>query len=152
MFLHIFGLLSVSILLLVGYFLSGVSISASATIYTLIIFLLPTTMMVGFGMIFGGLTIWLKNIGETVPLLQSVFMFFCGVCFPIAILPTFLQPIAKYLPFYYPHRGFKKIFDSFYARVRDVILCWRVADFLDIICSIRCYRLAHMFNQGQKRG
>ena len=103
-----FGLLSVGILLLVGYFLFGVSIFASATIYTLIIFLLSTTMMMGFGMIFGGLTIWLKNIGETVPLLQSVFMFFCGVYFPITILPIFLQPLAKYLPFYYSIEGLRR--------------------------------------------
>ena len=65
-------------------------------------------MMTGFGMMFGGLTIWLKNIGETVPLLQNIVMFFCGVYFPIAVLPEILQPVATYMPFYYSIEGLRR--------------------------------------------
>jgi ABC-2 type transport system permease protein len=65
-------------------------------------------MMMGFGLIFGGLTIWLKNIGQTTPLLQNIVMFFCGVYFPVAVLPTYLQPISKYMPFYYSMEGIRQ--------------------------------------------
>ena len=72
----------------------------NANIYTLIIFILSAVLMMGFGMIFGGLTIWIKDIGETIPLLQSITTFFCGVYFPITALPH-LQGLAKFIPFYY---------------------------------------------------
>ena len=102
-----FGLLQIIILMIVGSFIFGIAVFANATVYTLIIFILSIAMMTGFGMIFGGLTIWLKNIGETVPLLQSISMFFCGVYFPVAVLPEFMQPVAKYMPFYYSIEGLR---------------------------------------------
>ncbi|MCK4364754.1 MAG: ABC transporter permease [Thermoplasmatales archaeon] len=103
-----FGLISIGILMLVGHFLFGITVFATATVYTLIIFILSATMMMGFGLIFGGLTIWLKNIGSTLPLLQNIIMFFCGVYFPISVLPEFMQPIANYMPFYYSIEGLRK--------------------------------------------
>jgi len=103
-----FGLVSIIILLLVGFFIFGVTAFMTATIYTLIIFILSAIMMIGFGMIFGGLTIWLKNIGDAVPLLQNIIMFFCGVYFPISVLPTYMQPIAKFIPFYYSIEGLRR--------------------------------------------
>jgi len=103
-----FGLISIGVLLSVGYFLFDISIFGSATIYTAIVLLLSALMMMGFGMIFGGLTIWLKNIGETVPLLQNIVMFFCGVYFPITVLPGIIQPIANYMPFYYSIEGLRR--------------------------------------------
>ena len=104
----VFGLVTIGMLVLIGYFIFGITVFASASIFTVIIFILSATMMTGFGLIFGGLTIWLKNIGETVPLLQNVAMFFCGVFFPIAVLPAFLQPVAKFVPFYYSIQGLRK--------------------------------------------
>lgn len=103
-----FGLATIGVLLLIGYFVFGVSVFASASIFTLIIFILSSLMMMGFGLIFGGLTIWLKNIGETVPLLQNIVMFFCGVYFPISVLPGVIQPLSKALPFYYSIQGLRK--------------------------------------------
>lgn len=103
-----FGLITIIALALVGFFLFGITVFANATIYTLIIFVLSMIMMTGFGMMFGGLTIWLKKIGDTVPLFQNIVMFFCGVYFPIAVLPEFLQPVAYLMPFYYSIEGLRR--------------------------------------------
>jgi ABC-type polysaccharide/polyol phosphate export permease len=65
-------------------------------------------MMMGFGMIFSGLTIWLKNIGATTALLQNITMFFCGVYFPLAVLPEVARPVANYIPFYYSIEGLRR--------------------------------------------
>jgi ABC-type polysaccharide/polyol phosphate export permease len=54
------------------------------------------------------LTIWLKNIGATATVLQSVTMFFCGVYFPLAVLPDALHPVAQYIPFYYSIEGLRR--------------------------------------------
>jgi len=103
-----FGMLSIVGLVLVGIGLFGINIFATASVFTLIIFILSLILMTGFGMILGGLTIWIKNIGQTAPLIQSVAMFFCGVYFPIAVLPESMQVVAKFVPFYWSIEGLRK--------------------------------------------
>ncbi len=103
-----FGLVTIVTVLGLGFFLFGITVFANATIFTLLFFILSLFMMAGFGLIFGGITIWLKNIGDTVPIIQSVAMIFCGVYFPIAVLPSFVQPIRHIMPFYYSMEGLRK--------------------------------------------
>ena len=103
----LFGIISMAILVVIGLLMFGFSVFATANIYTILIFVLSGAMMMGFGMFFGGLTIWLKNIGQTVPLIQNITTFFCGVYFPITVLPGYLQPIHKFIPFYYPIEGLR---------------------------------------------
>ena len=100
------GLLTIAIILIVGFFLFGITIIGN--IYAFFVMFLSTVMMMGLGMVFGGLTLWIKNIGNTIPLIQNIAMFFCGVYFPITILPKILQPIAKFIPFYYSIEGLRK--------------------------------------------
>jgi len=104
----LFGLIPLLLLFSVGFFSFGIVAFSGATFYTLVIFILSVVLMTGFGMLFGGLEIWVKNIGTFVPLLQSITMFFCGVYFPITVLPNYLQPIAKYIPFYYSIEGLRR--------------------------------------------
>jgi ABC-2 type transport system permease protein len=103
-----YGLITIAILMAVGFFLFGITVFGTASIYTIIIFALSIIMMTGFGMIFGGLTIWLKNIGQTIPLIQNIAMLFSAVYFPIVVLPGFLQPVAYFSPFYYSVEGLRK--------------------------------------------
>lgn len=102
-----FGFISFILLFFIGYIFFGIAAFASANIFTIIVFVLSIIMMMGFGLIFSGLTIWLKNIGETIPLFQGLSLFFSGVYFPISILPIYLQPVAKYVPFYYSMQGLR---------------------------------------------
>lgn len=104
----LFSLIPLAILFSVGYFLFGIIAFSGGTWYTLIIFILSAFLMAGFGMLFGGLTIWMKNIGQLIPVFQNISMFFSGVYFPITVLPKYLQPIAKYIPFYYSIEGIRK--------------------------------------------
>ena len=103
-----FGLVSLVIVLLIGLFAFGVDAFATANVFTLIIFILSLLMMMGFGMIFSGLTIWVKNIGETIPLFQGIALFFCGVYFPISVLPSYLQPVSRFISFYYSIEGLRQ--------------------------------------------
>ncbi|MCD6447631.1 MAG: ABC transporter permease [Thermoplasmata archaeon] len=99
------GLLSTVIFLAVGYFVYHVHLAAN--IFTFIIFALSILMMSGIGMLFSGLTIWVKNIGQTIPLIQNITMFFSGVYFPVSVLPSYLQKIATFIPFYYSIEGMR---------------------------------------------
>jgi len=103
-----FSLISVGILVIIGALVFGVEIFANASIFTLILILLSTSMMMGFAMIFGGITIRIKNIGMAVTILQYITLVFSGVFFPITVLPGFLQPIARVMPFYYSIEGLRK--------------------------------------------
>jgi ABC-2 type transport system permease protein len=107
LFGSLFGLISTSSLLIIGYFFFGFTAFASANIFTLIIFILSALMMMGFGMIFGGLTIWVKNIEGTIPLLQNIVTFFCGVYFPIAVLPEVIRGVHIVIPFFYSIQGLR---------------------------------------------
>jgi ABC-2 type transport system permease protein len=102
-----FGLLPFIIVIPIGALVWNVFIG-NLTIFTIIILFLSGMLMMGFGMIFAGLTFWVKKIGETVPLVQSIAMFFSGVFFPITTLPGSLQQVAKFVPFYYPIEGLRK--------------------------------------------
>ena len=107
-FSAIFGFVSIIVLVVCGFALFGISVFATASIYTLIFLLLSIILMASIGMIFGGLTVWVKNIGDLVPLMQSITIFFCPVYFPITVLPyEFLQTIAKFVPFYYSLEGLR---------------------------------------------
>lgn len=101
------GIIVMIVLSGIGFLIFGITVFANTSIFTLIIFSLSIIMMLGFGMIFGGLTIWLKNIGLTVDLVRDIATFFCGVYFPVAVLPEIFQPIAKYVPFYYSIEGLR---------------------------------------------
>ena len=104
----LFGVILIFLLFVVGFVCFGVMVFNNATYYTLIIFILSWLLMLGFGMIFMGLTVWIKNIGQLIPFIQNLTMFFCGVYFPISVLPTYIQPIAEYIPFYYSIEGLRK--------------------------------------------
>ena len=107
----IFGLLSLIALTVIGIVFFDFTAFSSATVFTLLIFLLSAIMMMGFGMIFGGLTVWIKNIGETVPLIQNITTFFSNVYFPLSVLPIFCQKAARFNPFYYSIQGLRLSFD-----------------------------------------
>jgi ABC-2 type transport system permease protein len=70
-------------------------------ILTFIILLISIAMMAGFGLIVGGLNVYVKQVGAIVSVIQRISYFLCGVIFPISVLPQVVQPISKFLPFYH---------------------------------------------------
>lgn len=102
-----FGVLSMIILFIIGVGVYGFTAFSNANIYTIIIFCLSAAMMMGIGMIFAGLTLWFKHIGQTLPLIQGLTLFFSGVYFPVDQLPPALQPIVNIMPFYYSVEGLR---------------------------------------------
>jgi ABC-2 type transport system permease protein len=148
----LFGLLTMAALFIVGSVFFGVTAFSSANIYTLIIFILSIFMMAGFGMIFGGLTLWFKNIGQTIPLIQGITMFFCGVYFPLAILPEYLQPIAKFIPFYWSIEGMRQslIMDKTDVMIFDYIIILTVLAIASI--AIGALALNRGFKKAKKDG
>ncbi len=103
----LFGLISIALIIGVGIALLGVSALSGATLATAALFALSVVMMGGLGMVFGGLTMWVKNVGRAFPLFQNFSMIFAGVYFPLAVIPASIRWVAKVLPFYYVIEGIR---------------------------------------------
>jgi ABC-2 type transport system permease protein len=61
----------------------------------------------GLGMAFASLVIAVKEAQNVVFLVRGLVMIFCGVTFPVALLPGWMQGIAAFLPQTYMMRAFR---------------------------------------------
>ena len=68
---------------------------------TFLVLLICIVMMSGFGLMVGGLNVYVKQVGAIVEVIQRISYFLCGVVFPISVIPRIVQPIHKFLPFYH---------------------------------------------------
>lgn len=54
--------------------------------------------LLGFLFTFSALTMRLRESGMIVHIMRTLFSIFCGMQFPLAVLPAFAQSIGKYIP------------------------------------------------------
>ncbi|HJS18888.1 MAG TPA: ABC transporter permease [Anaerolineales bacterium] len=64
----------------------------------LLVMLAAIPSIYGLGFAFASLVITVKEANAFVFLIRGLVMIFCGITFPISILPAGMQPIAKWLP------------------------------------------------------
>jgi ABC-2 type transport system permease protein len=62
----------------------------------------------GLGFAFASLVITVKEANAFVFLIRGLVMIFCGITFPIVVLPTWMQNIAKWLPQTYLIHGMRQ--------------------------------------------
>lgn len=79
----------------------------SAALLLVIALIIP--MIYGIGIAFGSLVIRFKEANAMVFLVRGLFMIFCGITYPIGILPQWMQSIAAYLPLTYAIRDMRAI-------------------------------------------
>ena len=65
---------------------------------TLLAFTAAIPSVYGLGFAFASLVITAKEANAFVFLVRGIVMIFCGITFPISILPAWMQPIAQWLP------------------------------------------------------
>ena len=65
---------------------------------TLLVILFAIPSVYGLGFAFASLVITLKETNAFVFLVRGVVMVFCGITYPIAILPEWMQTVSKWLP------------------------------------------------------
>jgi len=64
----------------------------------LLVLLASIPSIYGLGFVFASLVITVKEANAFVYLIRGVVMVFCGITFPVAILPGWMQSIARWLP------------------------------------------------------
>lgn len=92
------GMFGIFIVLLYGVVLFGLRLSFSSFLYMVAIAFLSVISMMGFGLLFSALALYYREPHPIVSMMLSVTMFFCGVTFPISMLPPPLQYISKMFP------------------------------------------------------
>jgi ABC-2 type transport system permease protein len=84
----------------------GVSFNGSLWL-TLLAILISTPAIYGLGMTFASLVITAKEAHNFVQMVRGLVMIFCGITFPISILPGWMQGFAQWLPQTYMIRAIR---------------------------------------------
>ena len=78
-------------------FLFGVNFSGSLWL-TLLVILAAVPSVYGLGFAFASVVITLKEANAFVFLVRGVVMIFCGITYPLAMLPNWMQSVSQWLP------------------------------------------------------
>lgn len=65
------------------------------------LFVLSSLSVYGLGIVFASLVIWFKEMNAMVQLVRGLFMVFCGLTYPLAVLPAWMRGVARALPLTY---------------------------------------------------
>lgn len=87
-------------------FILGVQFNGSIW-STLLVTLAAIPSIYGLGFVFASLVIYTKEANAFVFLVRGIVMIFCGITFPINILPAWMQSVANWLPQTYIIRAFR---------------------------------------------
>lgn len=63
----------------------------------------------GIGILFGSLVLRFKEPNAMVFLVRGLVMIFCGVSYPLAVLPGWMQTVAQYIPLTYAIEGIRAV-------------------------------------------
>lgn len=74
---------------------------------TILVTLASIPSIYGLGFVFASLVIYTKEANAFVFLVRGIVMIFCGITFPITILPQWMQGVATWLPQTYIIRAFR---------------------------------------------
>jgi ABC-2 type transport system permease protein len=72
-----------------------------------LVFLLVIPIIYGIGIAFASLVLRFKEANAMVFLVRGIFMIFCGITFPIDVLPGWMRGIAAWLPLTYAIRDIR---------------------------------------------
>lgn len=75
----------------------------------LLILLLVIPIIHGIGIAFASLVLRFKEANAMVFLVRGIFMIFCGITYPIAVLPGWMQHVAAALPLTYAIRDLRAV-------------------------------------------
>jgi len=75
----------------------------------LLILILVIGSIYGIGMLFASLVLRFKEANAMVFLVRGIFMVFCGITYPLAVLPDWMRQVAAVLPLTYAMRATRAV-------------------------------------------
>lgn len=89
--------------------LAGVQLVGGNVGLILLILLLTMLAIYGIGLAFASLVIRFREANSMVFLVRGIFMIFCGLTFPLQVLPAWMQKVASFLPLTYAIQGIRRV-------------------------------------------
>lgn len=86
------------------------SISASAFFWYLPLVFLAIGLAIGLGLILGIINVFLRDIGQIVPLLMQFSFWFTPIAYPSSIIPEQYRYLLQLNPFYYLINSYQRVF------------------------------------------
>lgn len=105
----------------------------------ILMFLIMYPAIYGLGMVFASLVLWLKEVGAAVNVARGTMMIFCGITFPMAVMPGWMQSIAKCIPFTYGIQATRQVMvngESLAAASFNIFMCLGLGVLLLVIGRI----------------
>jgi ABC-2 type transport system permease protein len=103
------SLLFLTVSLLEFWLFFGVRVASGGIGLALLVLLLVMPTIHGIGIAFASLVLRFKEANAMVFLVRGVFMIFCGITYPIAVLPGWMQSVAAALPLTYAIRDIRAV-------------------------------------------
>src|SRR3954454_4091523 len=103
------SLLFLAVSLLEFRVIFGVRLASSNIGLGLLVVALLIPTIHGIGVAFASLVLRFKEANAMVFLVRGVFMIFCGITYPIAVLPAWMQGVAAALPLTYAIRDIRAV-------------------------------------------
>jgi len=133
------GLITVTISLSYAVFIFGVDFSNVNLLALIMIILVTTFAMIGFGLMIASLGLYFRSNVLMGSLFMYLSLIFSGVNFPVSYLPSFLQPISYALPMTYGVAGLRAAAQG--ASIGDVSIELLAMIMLGIVMMILGYML-----------
>jgi ABC-2 type transport system permease protein len=76
----------------------GVPLDVGTIVHALVVIVLATPVLFGIGALFSTLVLRLQDASALVQATRGLFTIFCGITYPIAVLPAWGQVVARALP------------------------------------------------------
>lgn len=86
------------------------SISVSAFFWYVPLVILSIGLAIGFGLILGIINVFLRDIGQIVPLLMQFSFWFTPIAYPASIIPEKYRYLLQFNPFYYLINSYHRVF------------------------------------------
>ena len=127
----------------------GVQLVKDNLALLLLILFLVIPSIYGLGMAFASLVIRFKEANAMVFLVRGIFMIFCGITYPLVVLPDWMRTIASWLPLTYAIRSIRAVVLSD-ASLADILPDLHALAIFAIIMPILGY-LAFRWTERQSR-
>jgi ABC-2 type transport system permease protein len=87
----------------------GVNLASGNIGLLLLVLLLTALAVYGIGFAFASLVLRFREANAMVFLVRGIFMVFCGITYPLAVMPEWMQGIAAFLPLTYAIQALRDI-------------------------------------------
>ncbi|USS41396.1 ABC transporter permease [Thermococcus aggregans] len=107
----------------IGALIFDIPITISVVLRSVPVIVASLFAFLGFGLIFAGLVMLLKNIGPFAQIFEFSMLFFSGVFFPLSVMPKWLFAFSKIFPLTHAASAVRAIFvGKAYAEIQGEII------------------------------